>query len=243
MTEQSSFVAYLRRERERRGISLRAVAQQTKISAATFAGLERGDLSAWPPGIYRRAFIRSYAEVLGLDPLTISREFDRLFPEDDGTDTWSALNAAIGDEVETPARSASAPHGDVVEPQLRLTFAGGSPTPWRDGASRRRRQPRRDQRQLAAAALEIAILLTIAASAGVVAGSRGFWMALALATVVYHVVGTVLFGSSTTLVLLTRPAAQEARWPAKRLRHGDSRISVLGLGADVSSSRRPERLP
>ena len=37
--------------------------------------LERDDISHWPAGIFRRAFIRSYANALNLDPDTLVREF------------------------------------------------------------------------------------------------------------------------------------------------------------------------
>jgi transcriptional regulator with XRE-family HTH domain len=69
----------LRRERERRGISLEAVAESTKIGLALLAGLERGDLSRWPTGIFRRAFIRAYAEAIGLGPDETVGRFDRAF--------------------------------------------------------------------------------------------------------------------------------------------------------------------
>jgi len=54
-----SFCGRLRRERERRQIALASIAANTKISAGLFEGLERGDVSRWPGGIYRRSFIRA----------------------------------------------------------------------------------------------------------------------------------------------------------------------------------------
>ncbi len=57
----------LKRHRERRGITLEAIAQSTKVPAALFAGLERGDCSRWPVGLYSRAYVRSYAQALGLN--------------------------------------------------------------------------------------------------------------------------------------------------------------------------------
>ncbi len=56
----------LRRERERRGITLEHVAAATKISATVLGALERGDLSRWPNGLFRRSFVRAYAEQVGL---------------------------------------------------------------------------------------------------------------------------------------------------------------------------------
>ena len=77
----TSFGARLRRERERRQIALSSIAANTKISAGFFAGLERNDVSRWPSGIFRRAFIRAYAEAVGLDPTATTREFLELFPD------------------------------------------------------------------------------------------------------------------------------------------------------------------
>lgn len=82
MNASEDFGPGLRRERERRGISLQQIADQTKISAWFFAALERNDLSRWPSGIFRRAFVRAYAEVVGLDPDAVVCKFVQLFPGD-----------------------------------------------------------------------------------------------------------------------------------------------------------------
>jgi transcriptional regulator with XRE-family HTH domain len=81
MTARESFGFSLRQERERRGVTLDAIAQTTKISARLLASLERGDVSRWPGGIYRRTFVRAYAAAIGLPPEPTLREFVRLFPE------------------------------------------------------------------------------------------------------------------------------------------------------------------
>src|SRR6476660_6106108 len=73
------FGGKLRQARERRGISLRQIAASTKISAAALEALERNDISKLPGGIFSRAFVRSYAVEVGLDPDDTVREFlDRL---------------------------------------------------------------------------------------------------------------------------------------------------------------------
>lgn len=82
MIEAREFGASLRRERERRGISLDEIAEQTKVSASVLSGLERGDLSRWPAGIFRRAFVRCYAKAVGLDVEETLAEFLKVFPED-----------------------------------------------------------------------------------------------------------------------------------------------------------------
>src|SRR6187397_1637022 len=79
--EQAAFGSDLRRERERQNISLASVAASTKINQSLLASLERGDTSAWPSGIYRRAFLREYAGAIGVPFESILAEFLRLFPE------------------------------------------------------------------------------------------------------------------------------------------------------------------
>ncbi len=69
------FGGKLRQARERRGISLRQIAAATKISAAALDALERNDISKLPGGIFSRAFVRSYAVEVGLDPDETVKEF------------------------------------------------------------------------------------------------------------------------------------------------------------------------
>ncbi len=85
MNAREDFGPALRRERERRGISLQAIAETTKISAGLFAAMERNDFSRWPDGIFRRSFLRAYAEAIGLDADRTVNEYLRLFhPREDG---------------------------------------------------------------------------------------------------------------------------------------------------------------
>ena len=71
----SDFGGKLRQARERRGVSLRQIAASTKISVAALEALERNDVSKLPGGIFSRAFVRSYAIEVGLDPEATVREF------------------------------------------------------------------------------------------------------------------------------------------------------------------------
>ena len=71
----SDFGGKLRLARERRGISLRQIAASTKISVGALEALERNDISKLPGGIFSRAFVRSYAVEVGLDPDETVREF------------------------------------------------------------------------------------------------------------------------------------------------------------------------
>ena len=76
-----SFGARLKCERERRQIALRTIAESTKIGVALLEGLERNDVSRWPSGIFRKSFLRLYAQAIGLDPEPIVREFVELYPD------------------------------------------------------------------------------------------------------------------------------------------------------------------
>jgi cytoskeleton protein RodZ len=79
------FGSRLREARERRGVSLRQIANATKISVSALEALERNHISRLPGGIFSRAFVRSYAVEVGLDPETTIQEFIAQFPHDSVT--------------------------------------------------------------------------------------------------------------------------------------------------------------
>jgi cytoskeletal protein RodZ len=72
----------LREARERKGVSLRQIANATKISVSALEALERDEISRLPGGIFSRAFVRSYALEVGLDPEETIHEFIAQFPND-----------------------------------------------------------------------------------------------------------------------------------------------------------------
>src|SRR5882672_595222 len=80
MSERDSFGPRLRRERERRGISLDALVTLTNVSLELWQGFESNDFSRWPTGLYARAFVRDYAKAVELDPDEVVDDFCRLFP-------------------------------------------------------------------------------------------------------------------------------------------------------------------
>jgi len=75
----------LREARERKGVSLRQIANSTKIAVAVLDGLERNDISKLPGGIFGRAFVRSFATEVGLDPEAAIQEFITQFRDDSVT--------------------------------------------------------------------------------------------------------------------------------------------------------------
>lgn len=119
MTDPRSFGAWLARERDRRGITLHAVAESTKIGTTRLAALERGDLSHWPGGIYRRAFVKAYADAVGLDAEIVLENFERAFPDPDAPPV-------------APQPRASEELRLQLEPEA--TVAGAPPSAWRRAA-------------------------------------------------------------------------------------------------------------
>jgi transcriptional regulator with XRE-family HTH domain len=83
MSERDAFGPNLRRIRVQRGISIYEIVTATNVSAALWEGLEANDLKRWPTGIYARAYVRSYAKAIGVDPETTVDDFCRWFPQGD----------------------------------------------------------------------------------------------------------------------------------------------------------------
>ena len=82
---EGDFGSRMRHAREQRGLSLRQIAEATKISVSVLEALERNDISRLPGGIFSRAFVRSYAAQIGVDPEQTVREFLSQFPHDSVT--------------------------------------------------------------------------------------------------------------------------------------------------------------
>ncbi|MDP6581182.1 MAG: DUF4115 domain-containing protein [Vicinamibacterales bacterium] len=67
--------ARLRAARTGKQISLREIAASTRISVTALEALEENDVAQLPGGIFTRAFVRSYAAEVGLDPEETMRDF------------------------------------------------------------------------------------------------------------------------------------------------------------------------
>ncbi len=66
-SELASFGEELRREREIRGISLKEIADATKVSKRFLEAIERNDHKTLPAPVFTRGFVREYARYLGLN--------------------------------------------------------------------------------------------------------------------------------------------------------------------------------
>ena len=184
MSDRDTFGPRLRRERERRGITLEVLAESTKVGKDLWEGLERNDLARWPSGIFARAFVRDYAKVIGLDPDGVVDDFCRHFEKGDrrAARIVEAQGALIGHQVDKAAGAEPLPAGrerrsanrqPSTPPTLRVKYA-----------------PR-----AVAAAIDIACVTSLAMLSSRVAGI-GFWTAAGPAALTYHAVATVIVGAS-----------------------------------------------
>ena len=78
---EMSLGARLRQQREERQVALEDISTKSKIKVALLEGLESDDLSRWPQGIYRRSYVRTYAQAIGLEPDVVLQQFLALYPE------------------------------------------------------------------------------------------------------------------------------------------------------------------
>jgi hypothetical protein len=110
VSDRRGFGEQMKRHRERCGVTLAQISKSSKVPASLFAGLEAGDCSRWPAGLYARAYIRSYAEAVGINPEETVEEFAAAFG-----------HLVKSEGADTPALSSRAPGA------LRLSFGDESP--------------------------------------------------------------------------------------------------------------------
>jgi transcriptional regulator with XRE-family HTH domain len=193
----------LRLERERRTITLASISDNTKISQSLLEGLERDDVSRWPSGIFRRSFIRAYAQAIGLDPDSVAREFLEQFPD--------PAEAQSAPEGQGPAATSRQPA--VMQPVLRffqprqtnsrgtvvrLTIAAPA------SAFTGGRILEEIKRRWAAAACDMGIVIAIAMLLFIVVNE--FWRPFGMTALGYYVGSIVILGN-TPGVSLFAPAA------------------------------------
>jgi transcriptional regulator with XRE-family HTH domain len=190
MTDPADLGRMLRRQRERRGVSLQDIAFTTKISSALLADLERGDLSRWPPGLYGRAFIRSYAEAVGLEPHDVVSGFLHLIPTNENP---FALSPGHEEQPSLPGWSFEGRRSDPGPSSLdgvplRLTFAEPEASVWL-------RVPRWGRRIVASAA-DATILLAGAAIGLLTIGPDGWLAGLTVAALIMVVLASAVLGTT-----------------------------------------------
>lgn len=219
-----SFGARLRRERERRHISLQDIAERTKVKASLFDALERDDTSRWPSGLFRRAFIRGYADAVGLDADATVREFAQLHPDPD-TPTPPAPPALPGrgtpDGSGGETAGTSATTNDAATHGLRLTLVDAR-LPFTGGRNLV------DVRQRwAAAAWDCGSIFGLAVA--VFVWLDAFWVPFGITALFYYVGGVLVLGNSPGVCLFAPrlPAVPSGEAPASRVtrpRHQEATI-------------------
>jgi cytoskeleton protein RodZ len=115
------FGTRMKRSREDRGVSLRQIADATKISVGSLEALERNDISRLPGGIFSRAFVRSYAIEIGVDPEQAVRDFIVQFPDDSVT----AGSPHVPRDYEAEMASSGRPSGAMLIAMVAVTLVVG----------------------------------------------------------------------------------------------------------------------
>lgn len=194
MSDRDTFGPRLRRERERRGITLETIAAVTKVGVDLWEGLERNDFSRWPSGIFARAFIRDYARAVGLDGDEVVDEFCRLFPVGDrrASRIIKAQAELIGHAVAPIEAAEVPPQGD------RRATAN-------DRADAARERWTRIAPRVAAAAIDAACVLSLGGGCSMLVGA-GFWSATGVLSILYYSLAMGTTGSTpgTRVISLLR---------------------------------------
>jgi transcriptional regulator with XRE-family HTH domain len=182
-----SYVAFgprLRAHRERRGLTLEAVANSIKIHPALLADLERNDVSRWPPGIYRRALARQYLQTIGLSPDDFHRdEFRELFSEP-------------GDAHRTTARTA-----DHETQELRLAFAAEVT-----------HTPRLICARVCEAAVSLSVVLALGCMIALISGSP-YWTGSGIVALIWYPATGVAFGDQAVRRMLSARRLSNSPFP------------------------------
>ena len=194
MISPRQFGSSLRRQRERQNITVKMLEARTKISASLLTGLEKGDCSRWPAGIYSRSWIRAYAEAVGLDPEITVAQFAACFAETAFPDAPPQKDGA-----------------DADGPAFRL---GLEPDPgWRMRVALVR---------TGFACIDMLVVVVIAAAAWL-SGVAAAWPAVAMAAIVVHLAGIAggvgsASAGTVQLVRAVRTAALERERERARAR-------------------------
>ena len=115
-----SFGTKLKREREKRKVTLEDVSISTKISTRFLNALESDRLQDLPGGIFNKGFVRAYARHLGLDEEAILSEFalasGEEAPQQPATDQPAPKPKPVREKVwqEEPAQPTELPWGYLI---------------------------------------------------------------------------------------------------------------------------------
>ncbi len=108
-SELATFGEELRREREIRGISLKEIADATKISRRFLDAIERNDHKILPAPVFTRGFVREYARYLGLNAEEIVGRYNYGAAGDDRIEKSTHLDRLVPERAVEPERKPSRP--------------------------------------------------------------------------------------------------------------------------------------
>src|SRR5689334_4417776 len=101
-SELASFGEELRREREIRAISLKEIADATKISKRFLEAIENNDHKTLPAPVFTRGFVREYARYLGLNSEDMVNRYNYAAAGDDRIEKSAHLERLTPKPSETP---------------------------------------------------------------------------------------------------------------------------------------------
>src|SRR6478609_6048300 len=102
-SELASFGEELRREREIRAISLKEIADATKISKRFLDAIERNDHKTLPAPVFTRGFVREYARYLGLNAEEMVNRYNYAAAGDDRIEKSAHLDRLTPKPSAAPA--------------------------------------------------------------------------------------------------------------------------------------------
>ncbi|MGA8808338.1 MAG: RodZ domain-containing protein [Thermoanaerobaculia bacterium] len=118
-SELASFGEELRREREIRGISLKEIADATKISKRFLDAIERNDHKTLPAPVFTRGFVREYARYLGLNSDEMVNRYNFAAVGDDRIEQSAHLERLTTPQAPPPERKKVPPKG-IPPPYARV---------------------------------------------------------------------------------------------------------------------------
>jgi transcriptional regulator with XRE-family HTH domain len=235
--------AELRKNRMAQGLSLTEISRRTRIGVTHLRRIEEGDFKSLPPGFYARAFVRAYAEAIGVDAdivlgtladqLPASQSAHSAHPSHQGSLPWADAADLIPNARMQVLKQLLERHNESV--------ASVEPVPSQESV--RVATPARGPRRLLAASLDglllASIYLTVIGATAVFCGvsvrellhASGFavFTVLALITLLYVMMMGGVAGRTIGAMLLDVPLLEQSRSP-------------LGLGAIARRSMDCVRL-
>ena len=183
--ERATFGPVLRASRERRGVTLKQLAAETKVSIDLWEALEDSNLSRWPRQVFARSYVRDYALRVGLDADDVVNEFCRLFPE------WGDRRADRLMRRHAEIVSHKLDWEDLPAPEgRRASDRAASAAPGFIGRNRVR---------ILAVVFDLKATFGLAGLAVLL--GLGFWPSLGVVAVTYTVASTALTGRSFGLIV------------------------------------------